>query len=154
MKINKHSQLVIFTLAGLLAISGLIMSGISKSQSSWVKAQGNLGQGLLTKIITENSAQTINPETIKVMKLNSGINLIDFNSKNLCGQAGCLYVAYTNQGNRVLNVILQPQPNLFTITQKSLPCLNIKQPQGKQIIQHTYCYEGDTFIKTISSAIN
>jgi hypothetical protein len=128
----------------------------SHKDPEWLKASKIIAQNLLTQIIQANATDTIDLEAIKAMKLDQGIILIDFNSQNLCGQAGCLYVAYTKEGDRVLSLILQPQSDLFTINQAdpNRTCIDIKQPQDNQTLIHTYCYEGNKFIKTISSAAN
>ncbi|MBE9128017.1 MULTISPECIES: hypothetical protein [unclassified Coleofasciculus] len=158
MKIVKHQKLLILSLSGLLAVGGLMMNAISKFPTNWIPAQRAISQGLLTKIMSENSTGVdIDPEATKVLKLKGGIKLIDFNSPDLCGRAGCVYAAYTKEGSRKLHLILQPQPDLFTISQESrngIPCLEIKQPSGDKTIQHTYCYEGDKFIKTFSEVNN
>ncbi|GEM_PF-2654817 len=126
----------------------------SHKDPEWNQASKIIAQNLLTQIIQANATDTIDPEAIKAMKLDQGIILIDFRSQNLCGQAGCLYVAYTKEGSRVLSLILQPQSDLFTINQAdpNRTCIDIRQPQDNQTLIHTYCHEGDKFINTISSA--
>lgn len=120
----------------------------------WRSASKIIDTGLLTKIVQDNTTDSISPETIKAMSLGDGIYLIDFNSQELCGRAGCLYVAYTKEGERVLNLMLQPMPDLFSLNSSdpTRTCLDIRQPQGNQTLIHTYCHEGDKFIKTITSA--
>ncbi|MEQ8469132.1 hypothetical protein [Coleofasciculus sp. E1-EBD-02] len=122
----------------------------------WKNASKIIDSGLLTKIAQDNTTDNINPETIKAMSLGDGIYLIDFNTPQLCGRAGCLYVAYTKQGDRIFNLILQPQSDLFRLNSSdpTRTCLNIRQPKGNQTLIHTYCHEGDKFIKTITSATN
>jgi len=142
----------------LIGISLLVAIGLverfTNPSEQWVKAPRSIKSELLTKIIQDNATDDINPETIKSMELNNDIYLVDFNSQKLCGRAGCLYVAYTERGDRVLSLILQPQPDLFSINSSdpNRTCIDIRQPQGNQTLIHTYCYEGDKFINTISSA--
>lgn len=162
MKNNFHFYIKITI--GIAILIGLgLAARFSHHPPQWTNASKVIDSGLLTQIIQDNSTENINPETIRVMKLDEKndlldekIYLIDFNSQQLCGQAGCLYVAYTKGGERVLNLILQPQSDLFSINSSdpNRTCIDIKQPQDNQILIHTYCHEGDKFIKTIFSAIN
>ncbi|HAG84541.1 MAG TPA: hypothetical protein DCL61_26160 [Cyanobacteria bacterium UBA12227] len=160
-KINpRYQKVTTLALATILAMAGLIGAVIGNSikPSKWVQVEGRLEQGLLSKIIKDNSIATLNPKSIQMLEA-KGLYIINFNSRELCGSAGCLYAVYTQNGDRVLSLLLQPIPQLelFAINSKEqngFPCLDIKQPQGQQIIQSTYCYESNRFIKILESAIN
>lgn len=86
--------------------------------------------------------------------------LIDFNSQHLCGTGGCLYAIYTQKGQLVLRLLLNPhlpkRTPLFSIseqTRNGVPCLSVAQATGEENIvsRRRYCYEGSGFTLVNSS---
>lgn len=139
---------------------GTNMIAIRNTKPRWRPVSQVINKSLLAKIIQDNSVGNYkslqdSSKTIEIKLEGKKIYLIDFNSPELCGQSGCLYVAYTKEGNRVLNLMLQPtESKLFTINEldSSRICLDIQQPKNQQTFIYTYCYEGTQFIQTITSA--
>lgn len=102
------------------------------------------------------------------MNVDGKFYLIDFNNLALCGnvagQNGCLYVAYTPSGSKVLNLYLNPtvikgRPLIEVSDQQKdgLPCLKISQANNSDtkvsdVIQvYDYCYSVGTqsFIRIV-----
>ncbi len=138
-------------IASLATFLPVVLSRIN--QNEWVPASEIVSPSLLDRILEQNTTTPIEAEQVRAMSLD-GVLLIDFNHPSLCGRMGCLYTAYSKEGDRLLNLVLQPQPNLFTInkTDSSRLCLDIKQPQSGQTLIYTYCHEDGQFIQVITSA--
>lgn len=140
-----------------------------KSVTSWVKASSVVPASLVRTALAQNYQPLKNQlpldenqlKALKVPDRGAGnLYVIDFNSSQLCGTAGCLYVAYTQQGKPVLKALLNPQlpkeTPLFSVSEQvrnGFSCLEIAQSTGKQntISRHRYCYEGTGFTLVNSS---
>ncbi|MCA1992530.1 MAG: type IV secretion system DNA-binding domain-containing protein [Coleofasciculus sp. S288] len=86
-----------------------IFSLTGNASSRFVPAYKSVSKSLLDKVIQENSLNigvNLERKQLKVLQIQGSITqklyIFDFNNSHLCGMAGCLYVAYTQEGNRVL----------------------------------------------------
>ena len=112
---------------------------------------------LVKKAISENylspNHNLIQPKALKFAD-QKYLYVFDFNTDELCGYSGCLYVVYTGNGQRVLSLYLQNNlPNTVKLfvadgKQNGYPCLGIAQlnPTSKELIQTRYCYQAGTLI--------
>jgi hypothetical protein len=133
-----------------------IFSLTSNATSRFVPASKSVSKSLLDKVIQENYRDTgveLDRKQIKALLIQGSgrqrLYVFNFNNSQLCGIAGCLYVAYTQEGNRVLNLYLQPnlpkgRELLAVERQKSsdgFPCLNLTQVLDSNTLSVTqYCY--------------
>ncbi len=92
-----------------------IFSLTGNATSRFVPASRSVSKSLLDKVIQENYRDTgveLDRKQIKALLIQGSgcqrLYVFNFNNSQLCGIAGCLYVAYTQEGNRVLNLYLQP----------------------------------------------
>jgi hypothetical protein len=150
---------------------GLTVASIFFAPKTFGKAKSIIGKKLLKIIVAENYSGADSEsiyKSAKAMNVDGKFYLIDFNNPALCGnvagQNGCLYVAYTPSGNKVLNLYLNPtvikgRPLIQVSDQRKdgLPCLKISQAsnaetQGEDAIQvYDYCYSAGTqsFIRIV-----
>jgi hypothetical protein len=133
-----------------------IMSLAGNASSKFIPASRLVSKSLLDKVIQENYLNTavkLDRQQLKVLQI-QGSNLhklyfFDFNNSQLCGIAGCLYVAYIQEGTQVLNLYLQPNlpkgRELFAVDRQKysdgFPCLNLTQVLDDNTLSVTqYCY--------------
>ena len=112
---------------------------------------------LIKKAISENylspNGSDIQPKALKLSD-QKDLYIFDFNTDELCGTSGCLYVVYTGKAQRVLSVYLQNNlPKTIKLfvpdgKQNGYSCLGIAQvnPVNKEVIQTRYCYQAGTLI--------
>jgi len=118
---------------------------------------------LLEKVLKENTVNLDYSLAIEnVLAFKQGkLYLFDFNHPALCGQAGCLYAAYTEAGERVLSLLLNPELpegiELLSVPDKErnkLPCLLVNQlTTENQILQSLYCYENGAKLVQVNQSI-
>lgn len=140
-----------------------------KSVICWEKASGVAPAGVLKAAVQQNylplkMQKPLDENQIKALKVPEqgagNLYIIDFNSSQVCGSGGCLYVAYTQQEKPVLRVLLNPQlpkeTPLFSVGEQvrnGFSCLELAQSTGKEnsIYRRRYCYEGTGFTLVNSS---
>lgn len=134
----------------------LVFSDSVSRKKEFIPALKVVEKSLLQKVIHENYQNTgvqLESNKIKVLQISGKglqkLYIFDFNTPQLCGKAGCLYSAYTNNGERVLNIYLHPYlpkpKTLFAVdrqkTSDGFPCLVLSQLQDdKTLSLNQYCY--------------
>jgi hypothetical protein len=149
----------------LLASLSLVRFVLPRSDSDFLfsKATKVVPESLLKQAIAENykAAEPLNFQSVKAFKIpgerGKKLYIIDFNNRTLCGRAGCLYVAYTGEGKRVLSLYLQPylphSVSLFATDDRysdGFPCLNISQFNDANTLslsQHCYSEGSSYFVR-------
>ena len=123
------------------------------NSQDFVDARRVVPEVLIKKVIAENyaSANPITPKALKIDGENS-IYIFDFNTPDLCGVGGCLYVGYVPDGSRVLSLYLKELPKNVKLVSASggenhHPCLAISQADSKnRIVKIRYCYQGGKMV--------
>lgn len=142
------------------SLLGLVSCGVSAKEISWLPASEYLDRGLIEQIITENSSLAPTDEIINRMQVyqlaeKPRMTFVDFNTDEMCGKMGCLYVIYLEsegKTKKVLSRYLRPELpenvpliSLSEPTQNGLPCLVFNQLAGSNLQQITLCYNGDEY---------
>lgn|ERR671932_469755 len=140
-----------------------------KSVSSWGSANSVAPVEVVRAALAQNylplkTQKPLDENQVKALKVPSlgaeTLYVIDFNSPQLCGNGGCLYAVYTQQGKSVLRLLLNPKlPNktpLFAVseqTRNGFYCLVVAQSTGEEdtVSRGRYCYEGTGFTLVNSS---
>jgi hypothetical protein len=155
-------------LLGLLA--GSFGKGDEGTQTGWKPASQIAPPGLLEQVVRENiqPGVFIDARAMKLWKIHptksrQALYLIDtriakggVSQKNpLCGAAGCVFLAYTQSGDRyqrVLNTYLNPllPPGVPLIQpaselQSGLPCLLVNQLENQKIRASKLCLNGRNY---------
>lgn len=128
---------------------------------TWQPAQKVVESAWLQRILKQNF-QPINnellpaPDGVKVVTVAAEKRyfVFDFNTPKLCGVAGCLYSAYTTDGNNLLSLILNPQlPNKFNLLVQSsekrngYPCLDVFQKSSNELVVNShFCFESGRLV--------
>ena len=168
---SRTSQIIIALVSILfvLVLGFIWVLNQPKSASSWGRANQIAPVRLVQMAVQQNylilkNQKLLDENQIKALKVPDkgagNFYLIDFNSQQLCGSGGCLYAVYTQKGQLVLRLLLNPHlPNktpLFSLseqTRNGVPCLLIAQSTGEENIvsRRRYCYEGSGFTLVNSS---
>lgn len=142
------------------SLLGLVSCGVSAKEISWLPASEYFSRGLIEQIITENSSLTPDNEIINRMQVyqlaeKPRLTFVDFNTDEMCGQMGCLYVIYLEsegKTKKVLSRYLRPELpedvpliSLSSHTQNDLPCIVFNQLAETNLQQVTLCYNGDEY---------
>lgn len=170
--IHSRASKIIVALVSLLFVFvfGFIWAlSQPKSVSSWEPANQIASVSLIRMAVQENyltpkNQKPLDENQIKALKVPDkgagNFYVIDFNSQQLCGSGGCLYAVYTQKGQLVLRLLLNPRlpkkTPLFSISEQTwngVPCLSIAQSTGEEniISRRRYCYEGSGFTLVNSS---
>lgn len=122
-------------------------------------------------IITQNSE--LNPQSVASNVLAWAVDgqagklvVFNFNNPGVCGNKGCLYVAYLIKKDatpvRVFSSYLNPNlprnKSLLQVVEdptksSGLPCLQVQQPSGDNIRQLVFCFNGREYQLAKSSLI-
>jgi len=130
------------------------------NSQDFVDARRVVPEVLIKKVIAENyaSANPITPKALKIDGENS-IYIFDFNTPDLCGVGGCLYVGYVPDGSRVLSLYLKELPKNVKLVSASggenhHPCLAISQTDSKnRIVKIRYCYQGGKMVSVFRQLV-
>jgi len=152
-KLSRSAQLCV---AGCIILPFFFTIGLlaaKPNSQDFVDARRVAPDVLIKKVIAENYALT-NPITPKAIKIDgeNSIYIFDFNTPDLCGVGGCLYVGYVPDGTRVLSLYLKNLPKNIKLVSASgvenqHPCLAISQADSKnRIVQIRYCYQGGKMV--------
>ena len=161
-----HLVLVIGILVALIVFMSVWGNSASKSVN-WVGYR-LVPNDVLQKVVQENYLppspnESLDVKQIKVLPVKGekdNLYVIDFNTQQLCGQAGCLYVGYTQSRSAAFRFLLEPKlPQGFSLFglsdsyRNGYPCLIITQvpKESATVESSTYCYEGNSFIWVNSS---
>lgn len=125
-----------------------------KSEYVWENAYDAVPQSLLAQVKSSLPETKLEKKSIKVLKisLDSGGELFvfDYRSPELCGVAGCLYEVYRSEGERLLQIIanpnLPPPQQLIKVDDsffKPFPCLVFSQhtTMKKMVSENQYCFD-------------
>lgn len=149
----------------------MLFAGAEKSNTTgWQNAAVAAPEELVHQAVEQNylsapEAATLDFNRVKVLPITASkskpLYIFDFNTPNLCGIGGCLYVGYTQDGTPVLRLMLQPKlPKnvpLFAASDKfhsGFPCLIVSQLSSDNrtaknfknlLIKNLYCYSGSGF---------
>ncbi|WP_414620876.1 hypothetical protein [Calothrix sp. CCY 0018] len=109
-----------------------------KSEYVWENAYDAVPQSLLAQVKSSLPKTKLEKKSIKVIKISLNgageLFVFDYRSPELCGVAGCLYEVYRSEGERLLQIIANP--NLPSSQQlikvddsifKPFPCLIFTQ---------------------------
>ncbi len=170
--IHSRASQIIVALVSLLfvfVLGSIWVLNQPKSVSSWGRANQIAPVSLVRMAVQENyltlkNQKPLDENQIKALKVPDkgagNFYVIDFNSQQLCGSGGCLYAVYTQKGQLVLRLLLNPhlpkRTPLFSLsepTRNGVPCLAIAQATGEENIvsRRRYCYEGSGFTLVNSS---
>jgi hypothetical protein len=170
--IHSRASQIIVALVSLLfvfVLGSIWVLNPPKSVSSWGRANQIAPVSLVRMAVQQNylilkTQKPLDENQIKALKVPDkgagNFYLIDFNSQHLCGTGGCLYAIYTQKGQLVLRLLLNPhfpkRTPLFSIseqTRNGVPCLSVAQATGEENIvsRRRYCYEGSGFTLVNSS---
>jgi hypothetical protein len=149
---------------------------IAKPNSQdFVDARSIAPSSLIKKAIADNYFSmntTLSPKSLKIEGENP-IYIFDFNTPDLCGLSGCLYVGYVPDGSKALSLYLKDLPKnvkLFAAdgAQNHYPCIAISQPyqathQGNlplkislaenRIVKNRYCYQGGKMVSVFQQLV-
>jgi hypothetical protein len=159
---KKNEGEIMYSLVFLFILLSFYMA---KSRADLNASASKVSPNLVKKAVAENyfpigSQKQINPKVL-VLKgqkdfYPSGgerkkLYVFNFDTLDLCGVAGCLYVVYSSNGQKLLSLYLHQQENidLFAVdeSQKDFSCLKVTQhalPKG--LIETRYCYQGEGLI--------
>lgn len=153
------------SLGFFLLLSALLLNGCSSTLASvplsWKQAD-TVPSALWQLVVAENTSLPANSlSNAKVASFptqeQQQVYIFNYNSPNICGEIGCLYVAYLQQGQssyeQVLSLYLKPflpaKQSLFSISAEphtsSSPCLEVKQVEDNNIQNLTYCFDGKVY---------
>jgi hypothetical protein len=172
-KIVRWVRLFHFSLGFFLLLGTLLLNGCSTVPSAavplnWRKAD-TIPTALLQLAVEENTSLTSDRSRNVLVasiptKDNNHLYIFNYNSTDICGKLGCLYVAYLEKGQstyqQVLSLYLQPtlpprQP-LISASSESvtspLPCLEVKQVERDILHNLTYCFNGSSYQLTRSDS--
>jgi hypothetical protein len=159
-KLSRQAQicLVVCIILPFLFTVGLLAE--SPNSQDFAEAHRVAPSVLINKVIAENYAST-NPITPKALKIDgeNSIYIFDFNTPDLCGVGGCLYVGYVPDGTRVLSLYLKELPKNVKLVSASgvenhYPCLAISQADSKnRIVKIRYCYQGGKMISVFRQLV-
>ncbi|MFB2896754.1 hypothetical protein ACE1CI_27905 [Aerosakkonemataceae cyanobacterium BLCC-F50] len=145
-------------LASLIVIIAFGWGFLTKTQVTkatlltWQPARQVVESALLQKVLTENF-QPVNSENfpdlnqVKVVTLaaENKYFIFDFHTLKVCGTAGCLYSAYTTDGQNILSLMLNPQlPKGFSLLVQSAekrngyPCLDVFQQNSHELVSSSH----------------
>jgi hypothetical protein len=125
----------------------------------WRKATDIAPKPLIAQVLAQNTAVTgqeaqILADTMQAWQIqgrDGKLLLFQFNTPNLCGTLGCLYVGVWEREahspmqvlSSYLNPNLPPDQPLFEVTQRqseaALPCLKVQQAESARLRRHTLC---------------
>jgi hypothetical protein len=128
----------------------------------WRKATDIVSKPLVAQVIAQNTAATgqeaqILADTTQAWQIqgkDGKLLLFHFNTPNLCGTLGCLYVGvWEREAGSPVQVLssylkpnLPPDQPLFEVTQHqgeaALPCLQVQQAESARLRQNTLCLVG------------
>ena len=121
---------------------------------NWQNAVDVVPQTLLAQVKSSLPETKLDKKSIKVLKisLDSGGELFvfDYRSPELCGVGGCLYEVYRSEGERLLQIIanpnLPPSQQLIKIDDsvfKPFPCLIFTQntTYKRMVSENEYCFD-------------
>ena len=159
-KLSRQAQicLVVCIILPFLFTVGLLAE--SPNSQDFAEAHRVAPSVLINKVIAENYAST-NPITPKALKIDgeNSIYIFDFNTPDLCGVGGCLYVGYVPDGTRFLSLYLKELPKNVKLVSASgvenhYPCLAISQADSKnRIVKIRYCYQGGKMISVFRQLV-
>ncbi len=143
-----------------------LLNSSTQVNTEWESAVLTVPNDVLEIAINDyfSHSRSIPKNQFKALKIagddNHNLYFIDFNSKELCGSGGCLYVLYDAHGKQFLKLLLNrnlpKNTNLVSILNEAkngFPCLGITQSvERRNATSHTtYCYEGTGFVKINTS---
>ncbi|MGB3756522.1 MAG: histidine kinase [Rivularia sp. (in: cyanobacteria)] len=153
----------LFALCILIATSLWILSLISnsnkyqfnkKSEYVWENAYDAVPQSLLAQVKSSLPETKLKKKSIKVLKISldsaGELFVFDYRSPELCGVGGCLYEVYRSEGERLLQIIanpnLPPSQQLIKVDDtifKPFPCLKITQntTYKRMVSENEYCFD-------------
>lgn len=153
----------LFALCILIATSLWILSLISnsnkyqfnkKSEYVWENAYDAVPQSLLAQVKSSLPETKLKKKSIKVLKISldsaGELFVFDYRSPELCGVGGCLYEVYRSEGERLLQIIanpnLPPSQQLIKVDDsifKPFPCLIFTQntTYKRMVSENEYCFD-------------
>jgi hypothetical protein len=166
MKKQLRKKIICFQISCIILffISAPILLWMLKTPSSnkkvkdfeynWQNAVDVVPQPLLAQVKSSLPETKLDKKSIKVLKisLDSGGELFvfDYRSPELCGVGGCLYEVYRSEGERLLQIIanpnLPPPQQLIKVDDsffKPFPCLVFSQhtTMKKMVSENQYCFD-------------
>jgi hypothetical protein len=155
-------QFRVLVLSSIILIPGLFLLYRGQAQTRWQIVRDVLPIDFQQQILKEN----IQPNTkidvgqMQVLKVGQ-LYLIDtcfrqtakeLQPNPLCGNENCLFLGYTNQQQRVLNIYLNPKlppkvPLIQPISEvrEGLSCLHINQLEQHKLRTAKLCFTGTTY---------
>jgi hypothetical protein len=159
-KLSRHAQicLVVCIILPFFFTVGLLAA--KPNSQDFVDAHRIASAFLIKKVIAENyiSINPINPKALKIDGENP-LYIFDFNTPDICGVGGCLYVGYLADGKRVLSLYLKELPKnikLFSADshQNHYPCVAVSQVDSKsRLVKKRYCYQGGKMISVFQQLV-
>jgi hypothetical protein len=162
-KISRSLQIKIGVV--LVLVSTIFWLLVRPRSQEFADARSVVAGALMKRVIQENYAaglgHSIHPKVLNLVAKEE-LYVFDFNTPDLCGIRGCLYVVYTGDGRRVLSLYLRSNlpksVKLFSadVQQNGYPCLAIAQFQlkSKHLQQTRYCYQGGVMIPVFQQLLS
>ena len=121
---------------------------------NWQNAVDVVPKSLLAQVKSSLPEIKLEKKSIKVLKISldsaGELFVFDYRSPELCGVAGCLYEVYRSEGERLLQIIanpnLPPSQQLIKVDDsifKPFPCLKITQntTYKRMVSENEYCFD-------------
>jgi hypothetical protein len=154
-------QFRVLILSSFILIPGAFLLYRGQAQTRWQLVAEVLPIDFQQQILKENvqPSTQIDIDQMQLLKVES-LYLIDTRMKTkakdsqnpLCGDENCLFLGYTTQRRRVLNIYLNPHlpPKMPLIqsldeSREGLPCLRINQLEQHKIRKSKLCFTGNTY---------
>jgi hypothetical protein len=160
-KLSRQAQLCLVVCIILPFFFTIGLLAAKPNSQDFVDAHRIAPAGLIKKVITENYFSTNKTPSLKALKLEgeNPLYIFDFNTPDLCGVGGCLYVGYLADGTRVLSLYLKELPEnikLFSAdsTQNHYPCVAVSQTDSKsRLVKKRYCYQGGKMVSVFQQLV-
>ena len=121
---------------------------------NWQNAVDVVPQSLLAQVKSSLPETKLEKKSIKVLKISldsaGELFVFDYRSPELCGVGGCLYEVYRSEGERLLQIIANPNlpPSQQSIkiddsVFKPFPCLIFTQntTYKRMVSENEYCFD-------------
>ncbi|MCC2691595.1 hypothetical protein [Nodularia sp. LEGE 04288] len=145
----------------LSVLMGLGGCSVNAATVTWNPAVNVVPASVLSQVIVENTQ--LNPQAAaknirawSVTGKDGKLTVFDFNTPDVCGKLGCLYVGYWFRQNQpIIQVLLRyfspnlpPGSQLLAVGEnrgRALPCIQVLQTAQNQLRQLNYCFNNDSY---------
>jgi hypothetical protein len=147
----------------LSMILSLVGCSLNAATVNWKKAVDVISTPVLEQVIRDNTELNTKTAVENILVWDVGVKdgnfnfrLFNFNTPEVCGALGCLYVGYWFKQSQpitqvflsYLNPNLPPGKQLLAVGEtrnQSLPCIKVLQTENQQLRQLNYCFNGNRY---------